>query len=131
MGFIAVIAAAIAGFAFGAVWYMTLGKPWAEAAGVKLDDQGRPAEGMSPVPFVISGICMLLVAGMMRHIFAMAGIDGVGKSLLGGLGVGLFFITPWMAMNYAYAMRPGRLTLIDGGYSVIGCGLIGLVLGLF
>ena len=52
-------------------------------------------------------------------------------SLLAGLGIGLFFITPWVAMNYAYAMRPRNLTLLDGGYSVLGPGLIGLVLGLF
>ena len=30
----------------------------------------------------------------------------------------------------AYAGRPFRLTVIDGGYAVIGCTLIGLVLAL-
>ena len=68
---------------------------------------------------------------MMRHIFSMASIDGVASGALAGLGVGLFFITPWIAMNYAYAMRPAKLTLIDGGFSTIGCMIIGLVLGLF
>jgi hypothetical protein len=33
--------------------------------------------------------------------------------------------------NYAYAMRPRALTLIDGGYAVIGCTIIGIVLTLF
>ena len=48
-----------------------------------------------------------------------------------GLGVGAFFITPWIAMNYAYSMRNPRLIAIDGGYAILGCGVIGLVLGLF
>jgi len=33
-------------------------------------------------------------------------------------------------INNAYTMRPFRLTVIDGGYAIIGCGLIGLVLTL-
>ena len=131
MGVVAVLVAAIAGFAVGAVWYMSLAKPWMKAAGIPVDENGKPANGTDPKPFVISAICMILVAGMMRHIFAMAGIDSPGGGLVAGLGVGAFFITPWVAMNYAYAMRPTKLTLLDGGYSILGPGVIGLVLGLF
>jgi hypothetical protein len=131
MGLIAVLVAAVAGFGMGAVWYMALAKPWMTAAGIPMDENGKPQGNGSKMPFVISGIAMILVAGMMRHMFAMAGIDGAVKGLVAGLGVGLFFITPWIAMNYAYAMRPKNLTLLDGGYSILGPGVIGLVLGLF
>lgn len=131
MGLLAVIAAAVAGFAMGAVWYMTLAAPWMKAAGIEAGEDGRPAQSGGAMPFVISGICMVLVAGMMRHMLAMTGIDGPAKSLVAGLGVGAFFIAPWVAMNYAYAMRDRKLALIDGGYAVTGCGVIGLVLGLF
>lgn len=131
MGLVAVIAAAAAGFIFGAVWYMALSKPWMDAAGIARGPDGRPSGGGSPIPFVIAGIAMLLVAGMMRHIFAMAGIDTPREGFVGGLGVGLFMITPWVAMNYGYSMRPRNLTLIDGGFSTVGPGIIGLVLGLF
>ncbi|MGH1330062.1 MAG: DUF1761 domain-containing protein [Paracoccaceae bacterium] len=130
MELIAVLVAALAGFAFGAVWYMTLAKPWVKAAEVACDENGKPLNS-SKVPFLISGICMILVAGMMRHMFAMAGIDGAGKGLVAGLGVGLFFIAPWVAMNYGYAGRPRNLSIIDGGYAVFGSAVIGLVLGLF
>ncbi|MHA3913509.1 DUF1761 domain-containing protein [Halovulum sp. GXIMD14793] len=74
-----------------------------------MDDNGRPKDA-SPPPFLIAGICMILVAGMMRHIFTMAAIDGIGQGAVAGLRVGLFFITPWVAMNYAYAKRPRNLT---------------------
>lgn len=131
MEFLSVIVAALCGFGFGAVWYMTLGKPWMAAAGIDCDENGKPRGGGSPVPFLVSALCMLSVAGMMRHMFTMAGIDGVGGSLVAGLGVGLFFILPWTAMNYAFAMRPRALTVIDGGYAVLGCALMGLILGLF
>ena len=131
MGAIAVLVAALAGFATGAIWYMTLAKPWMAAAGITVGEDGKPQGNGSKLPFVISGIAMILVAGMMRHMFAMAGIDGAAKGLVAGLGVGLFFIAPWVAMNYGYAMRPRNLTLIDGGYAIVGSGVIGLVLGIF
>ncbi|MBS8224857.1 DUF1761 domain-containing protein [Vannielia litorea] len=131
MGLIAVLVAALAGFAVGAAWYMTLSRPWLAAAEIPCDDSGQPEGGFSPLPFIISGIAMLLVAGMMRHILAMAGIEGAGKSAMVGLGIGLFMITPWVAMNYAYGRRKPALTLLDGAYSVLGPTVIGLVLGLF
>ena len=131
MGFLNVIAAAIAGFAFGAVWYMTLSKPWMQAAGIPMTADGKPDGNGSPMPFVLSGIAMLLVAGMMRHVFALSGIEGIGKGLVAGLGIGLFFISPWIMINNAYGMKPFKLTLIDGGYATFGCAIIGAVLTAF
>lgn len=131
MEILSVIVAAIVGFAYGALHYMALARPWMKAAGVQVDETGRPAGGRSPLPFVLSVIAMLVVAGFMRHIFAMSGIDTAGKGLLSGLGIGLFFITPWTMINNAYPGRPFMLTVIDGAYATIGCGLMGLVLALF
>ncbi len=130
MEYVAVIVAAVAGFAFGAVWYMTLAKPWTEDVGIEVDEKGNPVNA-SAVPFIMAGIAMLLVAGMMRHTFSLSGIDTVGKGLVSGLGVGLFFISPWIMINNGYGQRPFRLTLIDGGYATFGCAIMGAVLTLF
>ncbi len=129
MEIISVIAAAIAGFAFGAAWYMALSKQWVAASGIEVDENGQPVN-QSKTPFILAGIAMLLVAGMMRHMFAMSGIDTLAAGLVGGLGVGLFFISPWIMINNAYGDRPFNLTLIDGGYATFGCAVIGAVLGL-
>ncbi len=126
-----VIVAGIAGFAVGAAWYMGLAKPWMQAVGMKLGLDGKPAEGGGPMPMAIGFVAMLVVAGMMRHIFQMAAIDTVGKGLIAGFGIGAFFITPWIAMNNAFGKRPVKLTLIDSGYAILGCAVIGLVLALF
>lgn len=131
MEIINVLAAAAGAWVFGAVWYMMLSKPWLEAAGVECDENGKPLRGNDPTPFVLSAIAMILVAGMMRHIFALSGIDALGKGIISGLGIGLFFICPWVMINYAYAGRPFRLTLIDGGYAFFGCMIIGAILTLF
>ena len=128
MGIANVFAAAVAGFVFGAIWYMALAKPWMQAAGIKMTADGKPDGNGSALPFILSGVAMILVAGMMRHIFALSGIDTIGKGLISGLGIGLFFIAPWTMINYAYAGRPFKLTLIDGGYATFGCAIIGAVL---
>jgi hypothetical protein len=130
MGLIAVIVAAVAGWGFGAAWYMTLAKPWVAATKIETDENGRPVDD-SPLPYILSMIAMILVAGMMRHTFALSGIETFGKGLTSGLGIGLFFISPWIMINNAYGMRPFKLTLIDGGYATFGCAIIGAVLGLF
>lgn len=131
MSFIAVIVAALAGFAFGAVWYGLLAKPWMAVSGVKVGPDGRPANGSSPAPYVISLVAMIVVAGMLRHVMAMAGLTTFSAGLIAGLGVGAFFISPWIALNNGYTQRPVMLTLIDSGYAILGCGIIGAVLGLF
>lgn len=130
MGYLAVVVAAAAGFAFGAVWYMTLAKPWMEAANIKVGPDGKP-ENESMLPYLMAAGAMILVAGMMRHTFALSGIDTIGKGLMSGLGIGLFFISPWIMINNGYGGRPFKLTLIDGGYATFGCAIIGLVLTLF
>lgn len=130
MSLLSVLVAAAAAYALGAVWYMSMSARWIAAAGVACDANGKPAN-KSVTPFILSAVAMLLVAGMMRHIFGMAGIDGLGAGLVAGLGLGAFIAAPWIMINYAYADRPRALTFIDGGYAVLGCALIGAVLGLF
>lgn len=128
MGLMNVLAAALGGYVFGAIWYMALAKPWMQAAGIKMTTDGKPDGNGSALPFVLSAVAMVLVAGMMRHIFALSDIDTISKGLVSGLGIGLFFIAPWTMINYAYAGRPFKLTLIDGGYAVFGCAIIGAIL---
>lgn len=131
MEFINVLVAAIGSWVFGAVWYMTLSKPWMEASGVEVGDDGKPANSSNPTPYILSMVAMVIVAGMMRHLFAVSGIGSVGSGLLYGLGIGLFFISPWIMINNAYGGRPFKLTLIDGGYATFGCAIIGAILTLF
>lgn len=126
-----VLAAAAASFAFGAFWYTSMSKAWIAASGISVGSDGRPEGGSSPMPFVIGIIAMIFVAGMMRHIFAMSGIDSLGKGIVAGAGLGAFVVVPWLAMNYAFSMRKPSLTLIDGVNVIAGSAIMGFVLTLF
>ncbi len=131
MELVNVLVAAIGAFAFGSVWYMALAKPWMAASGVPLGDNGQPANSSNPMTYITGLICAILVAGMMRHVFALSGIDTAGKGLVAGFGIGLFMATPWLVTNYTFADRPKALMVIDGGYATISCAVIGLILNLF
>jgi hypothetical protein len=131
MEFLNVLVAAFAAFAFGAVWYMTMSKPWMAAAKIECDADGRPVNANEKTPFIIGFVGMVLAAGMMRHIFGMAGINEMGQALTAGLGIGLFSVMPWVAMNYAFGQRAFKLTLIDGVNVVAGSAIMAVVLTAF
>lgn len=131
MEFVSVLVAAAAGFMVGAVWYGFLAKPWMEASGVEVGADGKPANNADPMPYIMGFIAMILVAGMMRHVFALSDITTLGKGLVSGFGIGLFLAAPWLMICYGFAGRSRKLILIDGGYAAIGSAAIGLVLTLF
>lgn len=126
-----ILVAAIAAFAAGAAWYSVFADQWKAASGVPLGEDGRPVNASNPTTFAIALVFTILVAGMMRHIFVLGGIDTLGKGLVAGLGIGLFLITPWLGINYIFSARPMTLLAIDGGYATLGCAIIGIVLVLF
>ena len=128
MGILTVILSALGAFVAGAVWYGALSRPWMEAANVPRGPDGRPANAGSPAPYAVSFLCVLLVTGMMRHVFALSGIDTPGGGFVSGLGVGAFFIAPWLFLNAAYEMRAYRLAAINAGYAILGCSVAGLLL---
>ncbi|SFR01880.1 DUF1761 domain-containing protein [Poseidonocella sedimentorum] len=131
MGVVSVIAAGAAAWVFGAIWYSVLAQAWKEASGVALGEDGAPVNQKNPVPYIASMVCMIVVAGMIRHIFAGTGITTLGAGGLAGLGAGLFIAAPWIVTCYGFAGRPLKLILIDGGYATFGCMVIGIVLTLF
>lgn len=124
MGLLSVVLAAVGAWIFGAIWYGVIGKQWMAAVGLTEETINRK----NILAYVGSFICALLVAGMMRHIFALSAVDTVGKGFMSGLGLGLFIATPWLATNYLFAQRPKTLIFYDGVYATVGCTVIGTML---
>ncbi|MGI3187396.1 DUF1761 domain-containing protein [Nioella aestuarii] len=128
MEFLSVLVAGAAAWMFGAVWYMVLSKPWMAANGLTEDKVKASA---SPLPYVVSFVMAVLVAGMTRHILASSGITTLGGGVMVGAGLGLFVALPWVVNNVLFSFRDKSLIWIDGGYPVIGCTIIAVVLMLF
>jgi hypothetical protein len=112
LNYLAVLVAAVAGFAFGAAWYMTLSRAWLGAVGLTAEQLGK----RSPVPFVVSFVALLVMgwvlAGMLAHFGA--GQVTVRNGIVSGVFLWLGFVVTTLAVNNAYAQRKPLLTVIDG-----------------
>lgn len=128
MTYLAILLAAIGGFAVGAVWYMSLAKPWMAAVG-RTEEQIKADQ--NPLPFIIAFLAALSAATVMQHMFAAGGVTGMMRCLGYGAGIGAFVVMPWVILHYAFAGRPKSLWWIDGGHTVAAFAVMGLVLGLF
>ena len=126
-----VLAATVGAYTFSAVWYIVFSKQWVPSTGMPVDQNGKPMGNGSSMPFVIGFVAMLCVAGMMRHVFQMSGVNSISEGIGGGFGIGAFIITPWMVMNYSFSQRNPMLSLLDGVNSVVGCTIMGLILQVF
>src|SRR5947199_8173667 len=69
MNYLAILIAAIAAFAWGAAYYMTLSKQWLASVGMTKAQLG---EKRSPVPFIITFVALIimawLLAGTLGHL---------------------------------------------------------------
>ena len=127
--YLAVLVAAVAGFAFGAVWYMALGRAWMAALGKTEEEvQANSIPKVFVVAFLAQLVMAWLLAGLTDHM-------GARGSLADGLAVGFYawlgFVMTTMVVNYGFQGQRRMLTVIDGGHWLGVLLIQALVIGLF
>jgi hypothetical protein len=125
INYIAVLVAAIAGFAFGALWYGALGKQWMGALGMA----HRPKP--SPAPFIIAFVCLLVMAWMLAGVIGHLGEITIERSVISALFLWFGFVLTTMLVNHRFQAARWSLSLIDGGHWLGVLLIMGLVIGLF
>ncbi|MFN3889933.1 MAG: DUF1761 domain-containing protein [Beijerinckiaceae bacterium] len=130
---IAILAAAVAAWLFGAVWYGVLGKAWMAAAGLtEAGMAGHDGKRKIPVaPMIVSFaaefVMALILAGVIAHT-AKKGVTVSSGALVGAI-CWLGFVITTLATNHAYGRAKPLLTLIDGGHWLGVLLIQGIVLG--
>jgi len=128
MNYLAVLVAAVAGFAFGAAYYMTLSNVWLAAIGMT---KAELAGKRSPTPFIVSIVALLIMAWVLAGTMGHLGPRQVTlkNGVISGLFVWLGFVITTLSVNYAYGQRKPMLTALDGlhwlGVLVIQGAIIG------
>lgn len=75
---------------------------------------------------------MIVAAGFLRHIYFVSNLTSdIPLGAIAGLGIGLFFIGPWLWLRDLSEQRPLRDTLRDGGFACIAFTLLGALLVAF
>lgn len=128
INWIAVIAAAVVAWLFGAAWYMLLSKPWQAAA--KLDPTTMQR---SITPFIISFVAEIVMAVIFSMLLGTLtfGEPSVVAGVMFGLIFWFGFVFTTLAVNHRYQGFDWGLTLIDGGHWLGVLLLIGAVIGWF
>lgn len=130
---IAIIAATVASWIFGAAWYGALAKPWMAAAHLTDADMTGP-DGKRKIPvgplivsFIAEFVMAVVLAGVIAHT-AKKGVTIYAGALVGAI-CWLGFVITTLATNYAYARARLALTFIDGGHWLGVLLIQGIVLG--
>jgi Protein of unknown function (DUF1761) len=87
LNWLAVIAATLAYFFLGAIWYArpVFGRAWSEASGVQVPEGERPSPAFYIIPLVAS-----LLASVATAMLALStGTDTIGEGIVLGLVVGV------------------------------------------
>src|SRR4249920_1840066 len=130
INYLAVLVATVAGFAFGAAYYMTLSRPWLAAMG-KTREELAAAGKRSPAPFIVSIVALLIMAWVLAGGIGHLGPGQVTlrNGVISGLFMWLGFVITTLAVNYSFGQRRPMLTIIDGihwlGVLVIQGAIIG------
>jgi hypothetical protein len=134
INYLAVFIAGLAAFGFGAVFYITLSRPWMNAMGWSSEQQAAMKQGgmnTGTTPFVISIVANLVMAWVLAGVIGHMGAVTVRSGLISGAFVWLGFVVTTMSVNYAFGGRKPMLTVIDGAHWLGVLLVIGAVIGAF
>lgn len=130
---IAVLAAAVAAWIFGAVYYTLLSKTWIAARGETIETLKAKMAGKSSVakaaPFVISFIAEIVMASALQGILFHSAMNTMRQGIIAGALIWLGFILTTIGVNNAYQGAKCKLTLIDLGHWLGVMLIIGAVIG--
>ncbi|MCT4655641.1 MAG: DUF1761 domain-containing protein [Cohaesibacter sp.] len=131
VNWLSAVLSAFFGYGLGAVWYMTLAKPWMAAAGLSESDIKGPDGKQSPIPFIIAAFANLVIATMLYGILAHVGDFTPWRGFVSGLMLWIGFVLTTQTVNYTYQMKPVRLLAIDSGYWLLNLCAQGTIQGWF
>ena len=126
VNWLAVLAATVAAFVLGGLWYSPLlfGKKWQAAA--RLSDAQLEAGNKG---LIFGGAFVLaLIASAMFAMF-LGPKPGLEFGLGAGFAAGLCWVATSYGINALFEHRPLGLTLINAGYHTLAFTLYGLVFG--
>ncbi len=128
INYLAIVIAAVAGFAWGSVYYISLSKQWLAAVGLTKEEV---AGKRSPTPFIILIVALLLMGWVLAGSIGHLGMGQVKakNGIISALFIWVGFVVGPIAVNYAFARRKPSLSVIDGihwlGVLVIQGAIIG------
>ncbi len=124
----AVVAAGIADWILGAVWFTGFKNSW--QAGTRIPPEELQAYMAHPNfwPYIVSLICSILIAYVIARLLSSYEhhnmFTGIGVGLLIGLAAAVAMIT-----EMVFEIRAVSFIMISAAYPLLGCILMGVIVG--
>jgi hypothetical protein len=125
---IVILAAGLAGWIFGAIWYGALSKAYQRALGLNPDD--CKDKKMPMVPMVVSFLAALVMSAVLYQLLTGLGVMGVAASAITGLTLGVGFLATSTLVNNLFQQKSMTLTVIDAGHWVLAVVVEAVVIAL-
>ncbi len=125
---LAVLAAAVAAWLFGAVWYMSLGRIWRDALRsrreMSADDTKPPVKALI-ISFAAEIVMAYVFAGLLVHL----GGPNVRSGVISAILIWVGFVATTLVTGDAYLKEKPTKTAIDAGHWLGVLLIQGTVLG--
>ena len=126
INWLSVIAAAVAGYLLGAVWFLpnAFGNTWIAALGKKKEDLGSPVQSMivTAISTLITAICLAVI---LKGCDATTLAAGVVLGII--IGGGIVFAT--LVSDYLFQGASMKLLWTQGGYRFVCIVLMSAIIG--
>ena len=128
MNWLAVLVAAVAYFMLGALWYSKalFGNLWIKSTGIDMSnpDAKKGVGGIMAFTFLLELLTCIALGILINRLM----LTGVMSGVKLGLFTGFFFSTIGIAISYLYQSKPTVLTVIDGGYHIVGSVIAAIIM---
>jgi len=135
INYLAIFAAAVAAWVFGALYYTLFSRPWLDAVGMTAADMKRHSENKlrAIAPFILSFVAEIAMAWVLAGVLGHLGPGQVTvrNGVISALFLWFGFILTTIATNNAYPGRKVMLTVIDAGHWLGVMLLMGVIVGGF
>jgi hypothetical protein len=131
LNYMPVIAAAIASFIFGGVWYNAFSRQWMDALGRTPDTmpRDRGAVGLYVAAFAAQLIMAWMLAGVLYHLAAAGLPTSLRTGLISAAFLWFGFVVTTMVVNYSFQGARPLLMVLDGAHWLGALLIQGAILG--
>jgi len=126
----AILLAGVADWLLGAVWFTAFSRQWQAGLRMAPEELQQYMSHPNYWPYLIALLCSIVMAYVIARILAGSAahtlLRGISAGILVGLAAALAMLT-----EMVFEMRAGSFLLISAAYPLLGCILMGIILGVW
>ncbi|HKD85542.1 MAG TPA: DUF1761 domain-containing protein [Terriglobales bacterium] len=126
----AILVAGVADWVLGGVWFTVFANQWRGGLRMTPDELQRYMSHPNFWPYLVALLCNLLMGYIIARIVVGYPTHSLFRGIYAGLLVG-FAAAFAMVTEMVFEIRPGSFILISSAYPVLGCILMGIIIGVW